>query len=53
MAHSHRDKDKYPSKEADRRRDELAKRILNTPPEPRKPLGKSKKNPTGKGKPNN
>jgi len=48
MADTCKDQDKLPKAEADRRRDELAKRILRSPPTPRKPLGKSKKKPTKK-----
>ena len=46
-----KNQDEFPKEEVERRRDELAKRILRTPPEPRKPLDKSKNKPTAKRKP--
>lgn len=49
MADSRKDRDQYSKEEADRRRDELARRILNTPPEPQKRLsGDKPKKRTGK-----
>ena len=51
MANPDTGKDRLSKAEADSRRDELVRRILRTPPEPRKPLGKSRQKPTGKRKP--
>jgi hypothetical protein len=38
----------YSDKEAARRRDEVVKQMLNTPPQPRKPASKAKTKPRGK-----
>jgi hypothetical protein len=38
----------YTDKEAARRRDEVVKQMLKTPPQPRKPTAKAKTKPRGK-----
>jgi len=53
MADTRKDQDRLPREEADLRRDELARRILRSPPEPRKPPKPHKPNDEGKAKTKN
>lgn len=45
-----RDESEYSSAETARRRDEVIRRMANTPPQPAKPRPSGKKKPTGPGR---